>query len=71
MNIELTEFPSEGNLLFGADGLIAEEDHFMLEQQSAQFVAQRRSQRLAQIDAGDFRADGGFQAGDPQCFGGV
>lgn len=71
VHIQLAEFPGEGDLLVGADELVAEENHLVFEQQVTQFIAQLGRQWLAQVDAADLGADGGFQAGDLECLPGA
>lgn len=69
MIIQWAELGGEGDLLLAGYVLVTEEKHLVLEQQGVDFVALRWGERLAQVHAADFGADGGLQWGDIEWFG--
>src|SRR5262249_55407060 len=61
MDQQLAEQPAESHVLLDAHLLVAEEDHLMRHQGMVQLARLAVRQRLAEVDAEDFRTDGGCQ----------
>ena len=66
MNMQLAELAAEGEMLLGADVLVAKEDHEIFGERAVDFVHLAVGTRfvrdkLADIDAGNLRADHGRQ----------
>ncbi len=62
MDVQIAEFAAEGEMLVGADVLVAEEDHEIFGERAVDLVhlpvgARIAGDEFADIDAGDFRAD--------------
>ena len=62
VNMQLAEFAAEGEMLVGADVLVAEEDHEIFGERAVDLVhlpvgARIVRDELADIDAGNLRAD--------------
>ena len=64
VDVQFAEAATEGELLLGADVLIAEEDHQMIHQRLMDHIETGIVQRPGQIDATDFSADPRCQLAD-------
>ena len=62
VHLEIAEVAPEGEVLLGRDRLLAEEEHFVLEQTGAQRRDRRVVERLAEVDVADLGADRRAQA---------
>jgi len=59
MDVQVAEQPAERQVLVGRDVLVAEEDDAVLGQRTMDLVVLAVRQRLAEVEAGDLRADNG------------